>query len=144
MRQTTFVKHQEVKQKWFVIDAESKILGRLAAFVASRLRGKHYPHFTPNVDMGDKIIIINAEKILLTAKKEEQKLYYNHSGYPGGLRVRTAREMRAKKPIALLEKAIYGMIPHTKLGDRQRKNLYVYSGSEHPHLGQNPEKLEVK
>ncbi|CNS16081.1 50S ribosomal protein L13 [Salmonella enterica subsp. enterica serovar Typhimurium str. DT104] len=94
--------------------------------------------------MGDKIIIINAEKILLTAKKEEQKLYYNHSGYPGGLRVRTAREMRAKKPIALLERAIYGMIPHTKLGDKQRKNLYVYSGSEHPHLGQNPEKLEVK
>lgn len=144
MRQTTFIKPNEVERKWFVIDAESQILGRLAAFVASRLRGKHSPLFTPNVDMGDKIIIINAEKILLTAKKEDQKLYYRHSGYPGGLKVRTARELRAKKPIALIEKAVYGMLPHTKLGDKQRKNLYVYVGTEHPHQGQNPEKLEVK
>ncbi|MHA0290487.1 50S ribosomal protein L13 [Mesomycoplasma ovipneumoniae] len=144
MRQTTFIKPHEVEKKWFVIDAESQILGRLAAFVASRLRGKHSPLFTPNVDMGDKIIIINAEKILLTAKKEDQKLYYRHSGYPGGLKVRTARELRAKKPIALIEKAVYGMLPHTKLGDKQRKNLYVYAGTEHSHQGQNPEKLEVK
>ncbi|WP_069097341.1 50S ribosomal protein L13 [Mesomycoplasma ovipneumoniae] len=144
MRQTTFIKPNEVERKWFIIDAESQILGRLAAFVASRLRGKHSPLFTPNVDMGDKIIIINAEKILLTAKKEDQKLYYRHSGYPGGLKVRTARELRAKKPIALIEKAVYGMLPHTKLGDKQRKNLYVYAGIEHPHQGQNPEKLEVK
>ncbi len=144
MRQTTFIKPHEVEKKWFVIDAESQILGRLAAFVASRLRGKHSPLFTPNVDMGDKIIIINAEKILLTAKKEDQKLYYRHSGYPGGLKVRNARELRAKKPIALIEKAVYGMLPHTKLGDKQRKNLYVYAGTEHPHQGQNPEKLEVK
>ncbi|MBG0730604.1 50S ribosomal protein L13 [Mycoplasma sp. 'Moose RK'] len=143
MRQTTMAKYKESPQKWFVIDANSQVLGRLASFAATRLRGKHSPLFTPNVDMGDKIIIINAEKVLLTAKKEDQKLYYNHSGYPGGLRVRTAREMRAKKPIALVERAIYGMIPHTKLGDKQRRNLYVYSGSTHPHAGQNPTELEV-
>ncbi len=143
MRQTTIVKHLEVEKKWFVVDAEGQILGRLATFVANRLRGKHLPTFTRNVDMGDNIIIINAEKVILSANKEEDKIYYSHSGYPGGLKKINAANLRKKKPAALLEKAIKGMIPHTKLGRRQIVNLFVYPGPEHKHQAQKPEKLEV-
>ena len=144
MRQTTIVKHKEVKKEWFVVDAEGQTLGRLAAAVASVLRGKNKPTFTPNVDMGDNVVIVNAEKIVLTANKEEGKLYYSHSGYPGGLKVKTAAELRAKKPTALVEKAIKGMLPHTKLGREQFRNLFVYEGAEHNHQAQTPKKLEVK
>lgn len=144
MRQTTIVKHLEVDKKWFVIDAAGETLGRLATLAATYLRGKHKPTFTPNVDMGDNIIIINAEKIVLTANKEENKLYYSHSGYPGGLKTINAASLRAKKPTAIVEKAIRGMLPHTRLGDKQRSNLFVYAGSEHKHEAQKPEKLEVK
>ncbi|VEU65694.1 50S ribosomal protein L13 [Mesomycoplasma conjunctivae] len=143
MRQTTIVKHKEVQKKWYIIDAENQILGKVATLAASHLRGKTSPLFTPNVDMGDNIIIINADKVVLTAQKEDKKIYYNHSGYPGGLKARSARVLRAKKPIALLERAIFGMLPHTKLGDKQRKNLYVYAGPNHKHEAQQPEKLEV-
>lgn len=143
MRQTTLVKHKEVTKKWYVIDAAGQVLGRLATLAASHLRGKTCPNFTPNVDMGDNIIIINADKIVLTAKKEEQKIYYSHSGYPGGLKTINAKNLRAKKPIALIEKAVWGMLPHTKLGDKQRKNLFVYAGSEHKHEAQKPEILKV-
>ncbi len=144
MRQTTIVKHQEVDKKWFIIDAEGQTLGRLSTLVASILRGKHKPTFTQNVDMGDNVIVVNAEKIVLTAEKENKKLYYSHSGYPGGLKVKTAAEIRKRKPTALVEKAIKGMLPHTKLGRQQFRNLFVYEGSEHMHQAQKPKKLEVK
>lgn len=144
MRQTTIVKHKEVKKEWFVVDAEGQTLGRLATLVASTLRGKNKPTFTPNVDMGDNVIVINAGKIVLTANKEENKKYYSHSGYPGGLKVKTAAEVRATKPNDLVEKAIKGMLPHTKLGREQFRNLFVYTGAEHKQEAQSPKKLEVK
>lgn len=144
MRQTTIVKHKEVNKKWFVIDAEGQVLGRVAVLAASVLRGKNKPTFTPNVDMGDNIVIINAEKVVLTANKEEKKLYHRHSGYPGGLTTVNAATLRAKKPTAMLEKAIKGMLPHTKLGREQFRNLFVYAGPEHKQTAQQPEKLEVK
>ncbi|UWV79998.1 50S ribosomal protein L13 [Mycoplasmopsis felis] len=144
MRQTTIVNTQQASKKWYVIDAQGQILGRLAAFVASVLRGKNKPTFTPNADMGDNVVIINAEKVVLTAKKEEQKIYYSHSGYPGGLKSISAAKLRVKRPTALIEKAVSGMIPHTKLGNKQRRNLYVYAGPEHKQAAQNPERLEVK
>ncbi len=144
MRQTTIVKHKEVDKKWYIIDAEGQTLGRLAVLAASYLRGKNKPTFTPNVDCGDYIIVINAEKIVLTANKEEDKIYYSHSMYPGGLKTINAAELRKRKPTAIVEKAIYGMIPHTKLGDKQRRNLFVYEGKEHNQEAQKPVKLEVK
>lgn len=144
MRQTTIVKHKQIEKKWYVIDAEGQVLGRLASLCATYLRGKNKPTFTPNVDMGDNIIVINADKIVLTANKEKSKIYYRHTGYPGGLRTTTPAELRTKKPIAIIEKAIKGMIPHTKLGAKQFKNLFVYAGSEHKHEAQKPMRLEVK
>ncbi|WP_331838295.1 50S ribosomal protein L13 [Mycoplasmopsis agalactiae] len=144
MRQTTIVNREKANKKWFVVDAENQVVGRLAAFVASVLRGKTKPTFTPNADMGDYVIIINAEKAIFTAKKEEDKVYYRHSGYPGGLKSITAAKLRAKKPTAIVEKAIYGMLPHTKLGNKQRRNLFVVAGSEHKYAAQKPERLEVR
>lgn len=144
MRQTTIISNLTANKKWYVVDAEGQVLGRLAAFVASVLRGKNKPSFTPNADMGDNIIIINAEKIVLTANKEENKTYYSHSGYPGGLKSITAAKLRIKKPTALVQKAVYGMLPHTKLGNKQRRNVYIYVGKEHNHEAQKPERLEVK
>lgn len=143
MRQTTIVKHLEVTKKWYLIDANNVVLGRLAAKVASILRGKHLPTFTPNVDMGDNIIIINADKVLLTAKKENDKVYYRHSGYPGGLRSEKASDVRKRKPTFLVKSAVYGMLPKSKLGRKQRTNLYVYVGSEHKHEAQKPEIIGV-
>ncbi|CAC13668.1 50S RIBOSOMAL PROTEIN L13 [Mycoplasmopsis pulmonis] len=144
MRQTTIVKHKEVNKKWFLIDADGVVLGKLATLTASILRGKNKPDFTPNVDMGDNIVIINAEKVVLTANKEEDKKYYSHSGYPGGLKVINAAKLRAKKPIAIVEKAVKGMLPHTKLGRQQFRNLYVYAGSVHKQEAQQPVRIEVK
>ena len=143
MRQTTIVGHTKVNKKWFVIDAEGQTLGRLAAVAATYLRGKHKVDFTPNVDMGDNIIVINAEKVVLTANKEEDKIYYSHSQYPGGLKAINAADLRAKKPTAIVEKAIRGMLPHSRLGDKQRSNLFVYAGTDHKHEAQQPEVLEV-
>ncbi|BBA22162.1 50S ribosomal protein L13 [Mycoplasmopsis bovirhinis] len=143
MRQTTIVNSQKADKKWYVIDAEGQVVGRLSAFVASVLRGKHKPTFTPNADMGDNVIIINAAKVVLTGKKEENKVYYSHSGYPGGLKSIVAAKLRVKRPAALIEKAVYGMIPHTKLGNKQRRNLFIYPGPEHKHEAQKPERLEV-
>lgn len=144
MRQTTITRHLEVEKKWILIDAKDQVLGRLSAKIADVLRGKNKASFTPNVDMGDNVIIINAKDVKLTANKETDKLYYSHSGYPGGLKVINAHDLRIKKPIAILEKAIKGMLPHTKLGNKQFRNLYVYAGPEHPHAAQKPEKIEVK
>lgn len=144
MRQTTIVNRINANKKWYVVDAEGQVLGRLAAFVASVLRGKTKPTYTPNADMGDYVIVINAEKAVLTAKKEENKIYYHHSGYPGGLKQITAAKLRAKKPTALVEKAVFGMLPHTKLGNKQRRNLFVVAGPEHHFQAQKPESLEVR
>ncbi|QSF13706.1 50S ribosomal protein L13 [Mycoplasma sp. Mirounga ES2805-ORL] len=144
MRQTTIVNREHANKKWFVVDAEGQVLGRLASFVASVLRGKTKATFTPNADMGDNVIVINAEKIQLTANKETDKVYYSHSGYPGGLKTITADKLRVKKPTALVEKAIYGMLPHTKLGDKQRKNLFVVEGPTHKYEAQKPESLEIR
>lgn len=143
MRQTTNLKHLEVSRRWILVDAKGQVLGRLAQFVATRLRGKHLPNFTPNVDSGDSVVIINAKQVELTAKKEQQKLYYRHSGYPGGLKVQTAREIREKHPSRLLEKAISGMMPRSKLARKQLTHLFIYEGSEHKHQAQSPEFIEV-
>lgn len=144
MRQTTFIKPAEVTRTWYVVDAEGQTLGRLATEVAAVLRGKHKPTFTPNVDCGDFVIVINADKIVLTGNKLEDKKYYSHSMYPGGLRVRTAKVMKEKYTIEWVEKAIHGMVPHTKLGNVQRKHLFVYKGSAHPHAAQKPVVMELK
>ena len=135
---TSYVQKKEtVERKWYVIDAEGKPLGRVASKAAHILRGKHKATYTPNIDCGDFIIIINAEKAILTGNKLDNKKYYNHSGYPGGLRERTAREMQEKYPIEMVERAVKGMLPKNRLGRQMYKKLFVYTGSEHPHLAQN-------
>ena len=144
MRQTTIVKHKEVNKKWWLIDAEGVIVGSLAVKVANILRGKNKPTFTPNVDMGDNVVIINAEKVVLSSDKEDKKIYYSHSGYPGGLKTISAKDLRAKKPTEIIRKAIKGMIPHTSLGRKQIANVFIYAGSEHKHEAQKPVKIEVK
>lgn len=136
-------KREDIERNWYVIDAEGVVLGRLASFAANRLRGKNKPTYTPNIDCGDYIIIINADKVKLTGDKLNKKLYYNHSGYPGGMRIRTAGEMLEKHPEEMVERAIKGMLPHNRLGRKQYKKLFVYKGSEHPHEAQKPIKLEV-
>lgn len=142
---TSYVQKKEtVERKWYVIDAEGKPLGRVASKAAHILRGKHKATYTPNIDCGDFIIIINAEKAILTGNKLDNKKYYNHSGYPGGLRERTAREMQEKYPIEMVERAVRGMLPKNRLGRQMYKKLFVYTGSEHPHLAQKPEIMEVK
>ena len=142
---TSYVQKKEtVERKWYVIDAEGKPLGRVASKAAHILRGKHKATYTPNIDCGDFIIIINAEKAILTGNKLDNKKYYNHSGYPGGLRERTARVMKEKYPIEMVERAVKGMLPKNRLGRQMYKKLFVYTGSEHPHLAQKPEIMEVK
>ena len=132
-------KPAEVERKWYVIDAEDKTLGKIASVVASILRGKKKPIYTPHVDTGDYVIVINAEKVRVTGKKEEQKIYKSHSGYPGGLKETTLRELRAKKPEEIIRHAVKGMMPKGKLGRQMFKKLKVYAGPEHPHTAQNPE-----
>ncbi len=144
MRQTTFTKPAEVTRTWYVVDAAGMPMGRVATEVAAVLRGKHKPTFTPNVDCGDFVIVINADKIIMTGNKMEDKKYYSHSMYPGGLRTRTAKVMKEKYTIEWVEKAIHGMLPHTRLGNVQRKHLFVYKGSEHPHAAQKPVELKIK
>ena len=137
-------KPAEVEKKWILIDAENVVLGRLASIVANRLRGKHKATFTPHVDDGDNVIIINAGKVKLTGKKYSDKKYYWHTGYPGGIKERTARAiLEGKFPERVVEKAIQRMIPEGPLGRRQLKNLRVYAGSEHPHEAQQPEVLDL-
>ena len=133
----------DADKKWYVIDATDVVLGRLAAQTAALLRGKHKPTFAPHMDMGDYVIIINADKVALTGKKLDQKMAYRHSGRPGGLTATSYRELLATRPEFAVEKAIKGMIPHTKLGRAQLKKLKVYTGSEHPHQAQNPQVFEI-
>ena len=137
-------KKETVERNWYVIDANEIPLGKVAAKAAHILRGKHKPTFTPHIDCGDNVIIINAEKVKLTGNKLEDKKYYNHSMYPGGLRVRTAKVMKEQYPVEMVERAVKGMLPHTRLGRQMYKKLFVYAGNEHPHMAQKPEKLEVK
>ncbi len=140
---TFMAKADDVQRKWYVVDAEGKTLGRLASVVASILRGKHKPIFTPNVDCGDHVIIINAEKIVLTGKKAVQKIHYRHSLYPGGLKSIPYGKLLKEKPEYALTKTIWGMLPHNRLGRKMIKKLRVYRGNEHPHQAQLPEKLEI-
>ena len=141
---TFMLKKENVEHKWYVIDAEGKNLGKVAALAASVLRGKHKPTFTPHVACGDNVIIINAEKVNLTGNKLEDKMYYNHSGYPGGLRERNAKTMIEKYPVEMVERAVKGMLPKNRLGRQIFKQLFVYAGNEHKHEAQKPERLEVK
>ena len=135
---TYSAKPLEVERKWYLIDADGMRLGRLAVLAANLLRGKHKPQYTPNVDTGDFVIIINAEKITVTGKKETDKKYYHHTGYPGGLKVASFKELMEKNPVLALEKAIKGMLPHNTLGHDQFNKLKIYAGSEHPHAAQKP------
>lgn len=144
MRTTYMANNESVERKWFVIDAEGERLGRLASEVASLLRGKHKPTYTPHVDTGDHVIVINAEKIELTGNKWSDKKYYRHSGYPGGLTERTAAEMRDRHPERMIELAVRGMLPKGSLGRKMFKKLHVYSGPEHKHEAQQPETYEMK
>ena len=135
---------QNIDRKWYVVDAKDVVLGRLSTEVASVLRGKHKPIFTSNMDCGDYVIIINAEKVALTGKKLTDKIYYYHSGYSSGLKTRNAKEMLEKQPQKLVEKAVRGMLPKSKLGDAIYRKLYVYCGEDHPHQAQNPEVYHLK
>lgn len=144
MRQTTMLSAHNVERKWYIVDAKGKTLGRLATEVASVLRGKHNPLYTPHVDCGDYVIVVNASEIVLTGNKWNDKLYYRHSGYPGGLRSRTAKEVMAKFPERMVESAIKGMLPKTKLGRQMYRKLYVYANDIHPHQAQKPIVMEVK
>ena len=135
---------QTIERKWFVVDATDLVLGRVSTEVASLLKGKHKPTYTPHVDCGDYVIIVNAEKVALTGNKLDDKLYYRHSGYPGGLKSRTAKRMLELQPQKVLEKSIRGMLPKNRLGEDMYRKLYVYVGSEHPHQAQKPEVYVVK
>lgn len=144
MRQTTMAKPSTVTRQWYVVDGTGLTLGRLASEVASVLRGKNKPTFTPNVDCGDFVIVVNADKIVVTGDQTNKKNYYSHSMFPGGLRVRSTRTMREQYTVEWVEKAIHGMLPHTRLGNVQRKHVFVYKGSEHPHAAQKPIELKIK
>ena len=136
-------KKETVKRNWYVIDAEGKPLGRIASKAAHVLRGKHKATFTPHIDCGDYVIIVNAEKVLLTGNKLANKKYYSHSQYPGGLRERTAKEMIEKYPVEMVEKAVKGMLPKNRLGRAMYKKLFVYAGSDHKHMAQKPSEMDV-
>ncbi len=133
----------EIEKKWYVVDAKDKILGRLATEIAFRLRGKHKPTFSPFIDNGDFIIVTNADKVQLTGKKWDDKKYYRHTGYMGGIKETTARELLEKHPTDLVTKAVKGMLPKNKIGRAQLKKLKVYAGADHPHKAQQPEALEI-
>jgi len=142
MKNTFMQRKEDVVREWYVIDAEGMTLGRLATKVATVLRGKHKPTYTPHIDCGDNVIVVNAEKVNLTGNKLDDKIYYNHSGYTGGLRERTAREMIEKYPVEMIERAVKGMLPKGRLGRQMYKKLFVYAGSEHPHAAQKPKEMK--
>jgi len=140
---TISANEQIVKKEWVVIDAENAVVGRLSTVVARILRGKTKTYYTPHFDCGDNVIIINADKVRFTGKKLTDKMYVRHTGYPGGQRFRTPREVLQKNPIGILEHAVRGMLPKNRLGDQLYRNLYVYAGSEHPHEGQQPKLINI-
>jgi large subunit ribosomal protein L13 len=134
----------EVERKWYVVDAEGKHLGRLATEIVRVLRGKNKPQYTPHVDVGDFVVVVNADKVAVTGRKAEQRVYRRHSGYPGGMKETSYEQMLARKPTEVLRKAVYGMMPKTRLARKQFKKLKIYAGPEHPHAAQDPQTLEVK
>lgn len=138
MQKTHSVKAGDITRDWLLYNADNAVLGRLAAIIAHRLRGKHKPTFTPHLDVGDHVVVVNAEKIRLTGKKEENKLYHRHSGYPGGLRTQSAKEIRTRHPERLLKSAVRGMLPKGPLGRQMLTKLKIYAGGEHPHSAQMP------
>lgn len=140
---TRFIKTEDADRRWYVVDATDQVLGRLAAKVASVIRGKNKPTFTPNMDTGDFVIIVNADKIKMTGKRELQKTYFRHSGYPGGAKTLTYGQMKEKYPERVIEYAVKGMLPKNRLGRKLIKKLKVYTGEEHPHSAQKPEQLSV-
>lgn len=140
---TVSTRPQDVDHSWFVVDAEDKTLGRLATEVALRLRGKHKPEYTPHVDTGDYIVVVNADKIRVTGNKFNDKMYYRHSGYPGGIKEMNFKDMQERHPERILEKAVKGMLPKNPLGRAMFKKLKVYAGAEHPHAAQQPQPLEI-
>lgn len=141
---TIFLKPKDVERKWYVIDAEGKVLGRVAVKAANLIRGKHKPFFVPHQEIGDYVIIINAEKALVTGGKEDKKLYYSHSRYPGGLKVESYRKVISRKPTFPMEKAVRGMLPRGTLGNKLYRNVKIYVGAQHPHAAQNPEAMEIQ
>ena len=142
MKNSYMQRKEDVVRDWWVVDAEGENLGRLATKVATVLRGKHKPTYTPHIDGGDNVIVINASKVNLTGNKLDDKIYYNHSGYTGGLRERTARTMRDNYPVEMIERAVKGMLPKGRLGRQMYKKLFVYAGSEHPHMAQKPKEMK--
>jgi large subunit ribosomal protein L13 len=143
MIKTYSPKLAEIEHRWFVVDAAGIPLGRLSTVVARLLTGKHKPTYATHIDTGDFVIVLNAEKAVLTGKKEEQKIYHRHTGFPGGLKSESASKMRQRRPTQMIEKAIWGMLPKNKLGKQQLKKLKVYAGGEHPHQAQKPEELDA-
>ena len=143
VQKTYSAKPTEVQRSWFIVDAEGKTLGRLATAIASTLRGKNKPMYTPHIDTGDFVIVVNAEKVKVTGNKETQKVYYRHSGYPGGLSAVTLKDQRRRHPERILESAVAGMLPRTTLGRQQLKKLKIYAGETHPHDAQNPTPLTL-
>ena len=141
---TYSAKPKEIEQRWYLVDAEGQNLGRLATRIADTLRGKRKPEYTPHCDVGDFVIVVNAEKISVTGDKRQQKRYYRHSGYPGGLRTRTLGEMLERKPEDVIRLAVRGMLPRNRLARQQLRKLKVYAGPDHPHTAQKPEPLEVR
>lgn len=140
---TYSAKPGDVEKAWHVVDAENVVVGRLAARVATVLRGKHRPEYTPHVDVGDNVIVVNADKVRFTGNKETDKEYFRHSGYPGGIKSRTPKELREKKPEFIVENAVKGMMPRNKLGRAMLKKLHVYAGPDHPHVAQQPQPLTI-
>ncbi len=134
----------EVERKWYVVDAEGKHLGRLATEIVRVLRGKNKPQYTPHGDVGDFVVVVNADRVAVTGRKAEQRGYRRHSGYPGGMKETSYEQMLARKPTEILRKAVYGMMPKTRLARKQFKKLKIYAGPEHPHAAQDPQRLEVK
>ena len=143
MKDSYMQRKEDVKRNWYVIDAEGLNLGRLATKVAHVLRGKHKPTFTPHIDCGDFVIVVNASKVNLTGNKLDKKIYYNHSGYTGGLRVRSAKTMRESYPEEMLERAVKGMLPKGRLGRQMYKKLFVYAGADHKHAAQKPVEMKL-
>lgn len=141
---TMSAKAHEVKRDWFVIDANNKVLGRMVVEIARRLRGKHKAVYTPHVDTGDYIVVVNAEKVKVTGNKTADKVYYHHTGYPGGIKSATFEELQAKNPIRIIERAVKGMLPKNSLGREMYRKLKVYVGSDHPHAAQQPIELEIE
>ena len=144
MLKSYMARPQEVERRWYVVDAEGKTLGRLAAEIAKVLRGKNKPQYTPHIDVGDFVVVVNAEKVVVTGRKAEQKVYRRHTGYPGGLREIGYEQMLVRKPTEVLRKAVYGMMPKTRLARQQFRKLKIYAGPEHPHTAQDPQPYEVR